>query len=453
MSKPVILWLRRDLRLSDNPALVALARLKAPIIPLYIHDTREQGGPYPGAASAWWLHHSLKALDAPVVTRAGDTVTVLADVIRETGATAVYWNRRYEPKAIELDTKIKAALKKDGLDAQSFKGQVLFEPWDIKTQSGGPFRVFTPYYKACLNHEAMIGEVLRKPAGIQWHGMKSDELGLLPAIKWDREFYDHWTPGEDGAHARLHSFIDEAMAGYKTERDRPDRDGTSRLSPHLHFGDISPRQVWHAALPHTGSAAFLREVIWREFSIHLLFNNPHLPTKPLQEKFAGMPWRTSAKDLQAWQRGMTGFPIVDAGMRQLWRTGWMHNRVRMIVASFLVKHLLLPWQDGEKWFWDTLVDADLANNSASWQWVAGCGADAAPYFRVFNPILQGEKFDPRGDYVRAFVPELKDVPDKFIHKPWDAKMRLDYPAPIVDHAAGRMRALDAFAHIRKSTHD
>lgn len=442
MNKPVIVWLRNNLRLADNPALSAAAQTGRPIIAVYIFDDAHMG-----AASKSWLHHSLAALgkDIDLTIRAGDAQTVLDEVTKETGADAVFWNRLYEPNAIERDTKIKKALKDGGIDAQSFKGNVLFEPWELK-----PYKVFTPYYKACLASETLIGAPLKAPEKLNTRKLKSDALDLEPALNWDKGFYDVWTPGEKGAHSRARYFIGDIMDTYKEDRDRPDKDGTSMLSPHLHFGEISARDLWYMAGPHAGSAPFLRELVWREFSIHLLYNHPRLPTQPLQEKFKAFPWQKNKKHLRAWQRGMTGYPIVDAGMRQLWQTGWMHNRVRMIVASFLVKHLLQPWQDGAAWFWDTLVDADLANNSASWQWVAGCGADAAPYFRVFNPILQGEKFDPEGAYVRRYCPELANVPDQFVHKPWESGLKLDYPAPIIGHAAGRARALDALAQMKNN---
>jgi len=442
MSKPVILWFRNDLRLADNPALAAAAETKAPIIALYIFDD-----PLMGAASKSWLHHSLKKLseDIDLTIRAGDAQDVLNDIIKETGAETVFWNRLYEPDSIARDTKIKKDLKDAGIDAQSFKGNVLFEPWDIK-----PYKVFTPYYKACLAQDHLIGAPVKAPKKLNIKKLKSDTLNLVPARKWDKGFYKVWEPGEGGAYSRAQYFVEDLMGHYKADRDRPDKDGTSRMSPHLHFGEISVRNLWAMAGPHAGSAAYLRQLIWREFSIQLLYNNPKLAMQPLQEKFARFPWIKNKTYMSAWQRGMTGYPIIDAGMRQLWQTGWMHNRVRMVVASFLVKHLLQSWQDGEAWFGDTLVDADLANNAASWQWVAGSGADAAPYFRVFNPILQGEKFDPAGKYVREFCPELKDVPDKFIHKPWESGLKLDYPAPIIEHSAGRARALDALAQMKNN---
>lgn len=446
MTAPVIMWFRQDLRLTDNPALSAAVETGASVLPLYIFD--DQTPWPPGAASRWWLHHSLNAFDMPLILRAGNAEKVLFDVIKKSGAQAVYWNRQYEPHAIKRDTSIKTTLKERGIDVQSFKSAALFEPWEIK-----PYKVFTPFYKACLGKQELNGAPIGAPKKITYFkddidNISLEDLKLLPDIPWDSEFKDSWTPGEDGALERAQIFIDEEMSHYKQGRDRPDKELTSRLSPHLHFGEISPRMLWHMAGPHQGSESFLRELIWREFSIHLLYHHPQLPAKPLQEKFAKFPWQKNKKHLERWQRGMTGYPIVDAGMRQLWQTGWMHNRVRMIVGSFLVKHLLLPWQHGEAWFWDCLVDADLANNAASWQWIAGCGADAAPYFRVFNPTLQGEKFDPNGDYVRRFVPELRDVPDQFIHEPWKSALKLDYPAPIVDHAAGRARALEAFGSLK-----
>lgn len=457
---PIILWFRQDLRLSDNEALSAAAKSGEPIIPLYIHDENAAGKWADGGAAKWWLHHSLmalqKSLKADLVIREGDALSVLNTLIRETGAKAVYWNRQYEPYAIARDTKIKASLKEDGIDAQSFKGNMLFEPWQLQTGGGTPFRVFTPFYKAGLTKLSLIGETVATPKKITHHDkIKSqsiDDLKLLPTRDWADGFADIWMPGEDGANERARDFIDEPMGEYKNKRDIPGTEGTSRLSPHLHFGEVSARALWHAAAHHKGAEVFQRQLVWRDFNAYLLYHNPQMPEVPLQEKFAAFPWLNNdhGKYLRAWQRGMTGYPIVDAGMRQLWQTGWMHNRVRMIVGSFLVKHLLQPWQRGEEWFWDCLVDADLGNNAGNWQWIAGCGADAAPYFRVFNPIIQGEKFDPHGFYVREFVPELKNVPDKFIHKPWESGLKLNYPAPIVDHSEGRNRALAAYAKVKNN---
>ena len=461
--KPVIVWFRQDLRLGDNPALTFAARSGQPMLCLFVLDDETQGDWKWGGASRWWLHHSLASLDASLkkhsgqlILRKGDGPKIVKALVKETGADTVTWNRCYEPYAVVRDKKLKADLTGDGVTVESFNGALLREPWELKTKSGDkPFRVFTPFWNA-LRAKGDIDKPHPAPRKMAFHpGVKCDALkswNLLPKKPdWSKGF--DWTPGEKAAHDALYDFLDDAAA-YKTARDQPDHDGTSRLSPHLHWGEISPRQVWHAARTHghsEGSETFLKELGWREFCTQLLFHNPTLPAKPLDERFADFPWRRSEKDFHAWTKGQTGIPIVDAGMRQLWQTGWMHNRVRMIVASLLIKHLGIHWKRGEEWFWDTLVDADLANNSANWQWVAGCGADAAPFFRIFNPVLQGEKFDPKGGYVRRFVPELKDVPDKFIHRPWDApRPPNDYPAPIVDLAAGRDRALKAFRKLRKA---
>ena len=392
--KPVIVWFRQDLRLSDNPALRAAAGTGAPIIPLFVLDDDAPGDWKWGGASRWWLHHSLasldKSLDGHLMLRRGDAAKVVATLARESGASTVFWNRCYEPFAVERDTALKAALTQDGVAVESFNGALLHEPWELKTKTGDkPFRVFTPFWNAmCERHVAAAHPA---PRNLKLQRAKSDTLKdwkLLPTKPdWSKGF--DWTPGEKAAHEALHDFLDD-VADYKTARDLPDRDGTSRLSPHLHWGEISPRQIWHAVQAHghsEGAQTFLKELGWREFCTQLLFHNPALPTKPLDIRFTKFKWCSSEKDFRAWTRGQTGVPIVDAGMRQLWQTGWMHNRVRMIVASFLIKHLGIHWQRGEEWFWDCLVDADLASNSANWQWVAGCGADAAPFFRIFNPCL------------------------------------------------------------------
>jgi deoxyribodipyrimidine photo-lyase len=453
---PTILWFRQDLRLQDNPALHAAIARGGPIVPVYIWDpTGEWGWPL-GAASRWWLHHSLAALDAALakkggglVLRRGEAAKIVKAVVKETGADAIAWNRCYEPFAVARDTALKKALEEDGVSVESCNGALLAEPWEIKTGGGTPFRVYTPFWKA-LRAQANPGTPLQAPHKLSFHrGVKTDALKswkLLPTKPdWAGGF--DWTPGEKAAHDALYDFINN-IAGYGTARDVPGTDGTSRLSPYLHFGEISPRQVWHAVRSNReaeGADKFLGEIGWREFNHQLLFYNPNLPTHAYDERFTKLKWRQNEKDFTAWTRGLTGVPMVDAGMRQLWQTGWMHNRVRMIVASFLIKHLLIDWRKGERWFWDTLVDADLANNAANWQWVAGSGADASPFFRVFNPVLQGEKFDPKGVYVRRFVPELAQVADKFVHRPWDAPTPpQNYPAPIVDLAAGRDRALAAF---------
>lgn len=431
----------------------------------WMMKTPESGG----AASRWWLHQSLLSLNKDLrehlVLRVGKAEEALFDLISETGARAVFWNRCYEPWRIKRDEAIKAGLKDNGIETESFNGSLLWEPWEIKNASGAPYKVFTPYYrKGCLQHRAPDAS-LAPPARITYadHGVDTgavDALALMPAIPWYTGMAGVWTPGEDGATARLAAFLENGLHGYKEGRNLPDRDHVSRLSPHLHNGEISPRQVWHsvrayAAAHHVPEAdidCFCSELGWREFSYYLLYHFPHITWENFQEKFDAFPWcEQESPDLEAWRRGKTGIPIVDAGMRQLWQEGWMHNRVRMIVASLLVKNMLVHWHRGEEWFWDTLVDADLASNSASWQWVAGSGADAAPYFRIFNPVTQGEKFDPDGAYVRKYVPELADFETKYIHKPWaSSNPPANYPAPIVDLKQSRAAALEAFALTKKT---
>jgi len=472
LEAPVIVWFRHDLRVADNPALrAAAAEANRPIVPLYILD-QEIDWP-PGGATLWWLDGSLKALSAalaaigaPLSLRRGPAEKILRDVVRETGATAVYWNRHYAPGTITRDKAIKAGLQKIGVAAESFNGALLFEPWELKTQAGNPFKVFTPFWRTAMNAPAPRKPFPAPKKLVGFAGAitseKREAWKLLPTKPdWADGMRENWTPGETSARKLLHTFHDENVTGYIKRRDLPGETGTSRLSPHLAFGEISPHQIWHAASrwePGAGQAGFMRQIIWREFCTHLLYHFPQIPEAPLRREFTAFPWAKDKKALRAWQQGRTGYPIVDAGMRELWHTGWMHNRVRMVVASFLVKHLLLPWRAGEDWFWDTLVDADLANNAANWQWVAGCGTDAAPYFRVFNPVLQGEKFDADGVYVRRWVPEISALDDAWIHKPWDAPdsalktagivLGKTYPAPIVDHKSARDRALAAFKQIR-----
>ena len=478
---PVILWFRQDLRLRDNAALQAALTTGGPVVPVYILDEAGEGSWRMGGASRWWLHHSLVALDASLRERGsrlvlarGESLKVLRELIAATGTGAVYWNRRYEPAAIARDKRLKTELIYTGIDAKSFASALLFEPHTIANKQGGPFQVFTPYWRHCLTLPVQAELAITPkplPAPAKWpKSLDLAELVLLPTRDWAAGFVGAWEPGEAGARKRLKLFLSRKAAGYDEARDRPDEEGTSLLSPHLHFGEIGPRQIWAAAQAQSkdsgvfpangGVQRFLTEVGWREFAHHLLYHFPDTPEKPLREKFGKFPWADDpgGAKLRAWQRGQTGYPIVDAGMRQLWQTGWMHNRVRMVVASFLVKHLRLSWTHGAAWFWDTLVDADLASNTLGWQWSAGCGADAAPYFRIFAPVTQGEKFDPEGGYVRRWVPELASLPARFIHKPWEAPAEVlvragvrlgeNYPRPVVDHAQARAAALAAFKSLR-----
>ena len=447
-----LLWFRQDLRLEDNHALHEAAARAGGVIPIYIWAPEEEGNWPPGAASRWWLHQSLKALDASLarhgsrlIVRKGGSLETLRAVARETGAGAVFWNRRYEPAAIERDIRVKQSLEADGLLARSFNSALLHEPWAIRNRAGKPFQVFTPFWRACRNAAESPPSPLAAPRRISaprvWPARAEIEsLGLEPRVDWAAGIRDAWTPGEAGAQKRLRAFMRNGLSGYVTDRDRPDRSGVSRLSPHLHFGEIGPRQVVHAIAAHAATnprpgiiaaaEAYVRQIGWREFAHHLLYHFPQTPERPLRGGFDAFPWLRGSRAIRAWRGGRTGYGIVDAGMSELWTTGWMHNRVRMIVASFLVKDLLINWREGARWFWDTLVDADLANNTLGWQWAAGCGADAAPYFRIFNPAMQEDTFDPDGVYVRRWA-------------------RQPRPAPIVDHAEARMRALAALASLKK----
>jgi deoxyribodipyrimidine photo-lyase len=476
-----IVWLRQDLRVTDHPALSAAIERGGPVIPVYIRSPEEEGEWAPGGASRWWLHQSLgglgkdlKSFGSRLTIRKGESLAILKELLQDAKADAVYWNRRYEPAAIERDKRIKAELQRQGVEVQSFNGSLLFEPREVQTSSGTPFQVFTRFWKACLasrDPREPLGAPKRLPGPRQWpKSLKLDDLGLQPAIDWADGIRRAWKPGTAGAMELLARFVADKLGRYGDDRNRPDVEGTSRLSPHLHFGEISPHQVYHAVKSRLSALraktaiqsvqTYLTELGWREFAHHLLYHFPHTTTAPLRPKFAKFPWHDDDKFLRAWQKGQTGYPLVDAGMRELWTTGWMHNRVRMVVASFLVKHLLIPWQRGVEWFWDTLVDADLANNTLGWQWTAGCGADAAPFFRIFNPVTQGTKFDPTGDYVRYWVPELANLPDKWIHCPFDApeqvladtgvRLGKDYPRPVVVHSKARQHALAAFEKIKST---
>jgi deoxyribodipyrimidine photo-lyase len=466
--------------LDDNPALYEAAHCGLPVIPIYIWSPEEEGMWPPGAASRWWLHQSLQSLKtdlarlgSQLVLEEGPTPIALEKLIRERNAGAVYWNRRYEPAAVELEAQIERDLVKRGVKVEAFNASLLFEPWEIKTKKGDPFQVFAPFWRSCLASSHLIPDLLPKLKRLtpphRWpRGLSLSSLGLEPTIDWAGGLRETWSPGENGAKKRLREFLRDRLASYAEDRHRADEVGTSMLSPHLHFGEIGPRRIWHEvqdSAPQIGSKTndncvqtFLSEIGWREFSYHLLHHFPQTPESPLKQQFASFPWKRNSKLLSVWRQGRTGYPIVDAAMRHLWATGWMPNRARMIVASFLTKDLLIPWQEGAKWFWDTLVDADLANNTLGWQWTAGCGADAAPFFRIFNPVTQGEKFDPKGKYVRNWVPELESVPDRWVHKPWGAPERYGegtkrgYPPPIVDHAEARVRALQAYESLKATSH-
>ena len=471
MPEHVLVWFRQDLRIYDNPALAAAVKTGRPLIPVYIHAPDEETPWPPGGAARWWLHHALESLDQELqshgnrlILRSGSTSENLLDICTKYNVSSVFWNRRYEPSIISRDTRIKQQLHDQGIGAESFSASLLYEPHTIQNRSGKPFRVFTPFWKhlRTLPVESPVPLDANKLASSSTlpQGESLNSLKLLPEIPWDKRFYQYWEPGLKAASQALNEFAQQRARRYKDHRDLPAINGTSRLSPYLHFGQLGPRQVWQALLQTgpidgPGEYTFLSEIGWREFAHHLIFHFPETPEQALNKSYSQFPWQADDRYLRAWQTGQTGYPIVDAGMRQLWQTGWMHNRVRMITASFLVKHLLQPWQQGARWFWDTLVDADLASNTMGWQWTAGCGADASPYFRIFSPMLQGAKFDANGDYVRKWVPELKNMPAKYIHQPWEApygvlkqagvKLGDNYPKPVIDHKAGRERALAALS--------
>jgi deoxyribodipyrimidine photo-lyase len=464
MAQPVIMWFRQDLRVQNNAALSAAANA-GEVICLYILDNETPGEWRWGGASRWWLHKSLESLSksVPLTLRRGRADAVLEQVLRETNASGIYFTRDYAPWSGALEARINDMAQAQGVTCHRYGGFLLHEPEAIRSGGGTPFKVYTPFSKcAMLQGEPKLAATV---AVQPWSGkLASDDLvswGLLPTRpNWANGFEPVWTPGEAGAQADLRAFLAKGLLHYADGRDRPDMAHTSRLSPRLHWGEVSPHQCWAAVRSEmersggradAGGEKYLKELLWREFSYHILHHWPKTLTEPFKPEFDQFPWKPNAAILKKWQRGETGYPIVDAGMRELWATGIMHNRVRMIVASFLTKHLLQPWRDGERWFWDTLVDADIANNTASWQWVAGSGADAAPYFRIFNPILQGLKFDPDGTYVRKWVPELADLPPDLVHKPWEAPASLrpaHYPAPIVEHDFARNRALDALKAIK-----
>lgn len=480
--QPIILLMANVLRLEDHPALSKAVEAGAPIIPLYVLDEDSPNvRPY-GAASKWWLMNALVRLDAGLgaagsrlIIARGKTVDIVARLTQDLDADAVYLTRGYTPGARWIEENLNAALDELGVTCRRFGGNLLLEPEQVRTKTGGLYTVFTPFWKACrelIDATDPKSAPIDIPAPEVWPAsLTIEDLDLKPKpINWAKDMAEEWDHGTEAALERLDGFLDGAATTYSKDRDRPGIDGTSKMSPYLTFGEISPRMIWARTKAHIaknavaekGAQKFLSEVGWREFSWHLLYNFPEMQTKPMRDNFADFPWKEgTGDDVVAWQKGMTGFPIVDAGMRQLWQTGWMHNRVRMIVASFLVKDLLWHWHVGEAWFWETLVDADFGNNIASWQWVSGCGADAAPYFRIFNPVTQGFKFDGDGDYIRAFVPELADLPDKYIHEPYEApddvladagvKLGETYPKPMVNRKETRARALAAFQEIKKDT--
>jgi deoxyribodipyrimidine photo-lyase len=465
MNQPLsIVWFRQDLRTLDNPALTAACKADN-VLPIYILDDANAGQYKMGGASRWWLHHSLKALNASLSNALniyhGDAATVIGDLCQRFAVETVYWNRCYEPYHITQSQNIKVQLSSQGIKACSINGSLLNEPWTVFKKDGSPYKVFTPYHREASKIDRSIdilpAPTLPKGLTRDPKAILLDSLALLPLTHWDANFYKHWTPGEAGASSLLKRFLSDGINDYKDGRDRPALKAISRLSPHLHFGDISPQQIINALLTiadDQNSEHFKREIRWREFSYYLLFHFPGLPNQNLKANFDHFPWENNPAWLKRWQQGLTGYPLVDAGMRELRQTGYMHNRVRMVVASFLIKNLLVDWRLGASWFWDCLVDADLASNSASWQWVAGCGTDASPYFRVFNPIIQGEKFDPQGEYTKLYLPELKELPDKYLYRPWEAPTDVlsqanitlgeTYPHPIVQIKESRERALAAY---------
>jgi deoxyribodipyrimidine photo-lyase len=480
-SSPVLAWFRDDHRLTDNPALAAAAATGSKILCFAVVDDGSDGLRPLGSAARWWLHGSLQAL-GEALERAGSqlvlfrasTLSVVEKVTRDTGAPRYSGTDAMARRRLSSTAPFKKRLTDRGIKAHSFNARLLHEPWEITNQAGKPFQVFTPYLRSVMARTiAAPISAPKRISGGAWPSLllasaiPLAKLGLEPSSPdWAGGMRNQWQRGEEAAQTSFKRFLREGLKGYADNRDRPSLPGTSRLSPHLRFGEIGPRQIWHAVtaqLAHEPGLArdaekYLSEIVWRDFSHQLLHFHPHLPDRPHSSRFDNFPWVEDEKSLRAWQKGLTGYPIVDAGMRQLWQTGWMHNRVRMIVASFLVKHLLTDWRQGETWFWDTLVDADAANNAFSWQWIAGSGPDSAPFHRIFNPVTQGEKFDPDGDYIRAFVPELAGLPSAFIHKPWDApldilyaaRIRLGetYPDPIVPHGSARERALEAFRSLR-----
>lgn len=481
-----IVWFRQDLRLEDNPALYHAVLSEKPILPIYIYEDNNPQNPWPiGGAQKWWLHHSLVSLKNALAEKGlnlyllkGNPIILLPELINKIQASGLFYNQCYEPFLLSQEKKLISELSNldKNLDIKRYNASLLLKPGAIKNASDSYFKVFTPFWRQVYKYLTAHPPHLLKKLPKRLSGFKFDlegallsdyqdieALGLLPKLNWTKEFGAVWQPGEKGAQVRLKSFLKKGLANYANGRDMPSKAYTSGLSPHLHFGEISPREIWQELVHHDdikNAEKFLSELVWREFSYNLLYHYQNLPTQNFKSEFDNFVWQPDRNHLKAWQQGLTGYPIVDAGMRQLWRTGTMHNRVRMIAASFLIKHLLIDWCEGEKWFWDTLVDADLANNAASWQWVAGSGADASPYFRIFNPILQGQKFDPEGEYVKTWIPELAKLTTKYIHEPWLAPeselkkanivLGKNYPHPIIEHDFARKRALEEYAKTKST---
>jgi len=476
-----ILWFRQDLRLTNNPALTRALASHQYVIPVYIYAPCESQPWAHGAASRWWLHHSLESLNKSlhergsrlIIRQGNDSLAILKKLSEQSNATHIYWNRLYEPAHIKRDKYIKQALRAQSISTHSFNSTLLNEPWQITKADGSPYKVFTPFWKACVQSGLPMSEHLAPcvfpEISSNIKSAKIESLQLLPHIRWNMPFSSIWHPGEQGAQTHIEQFLSNAATCYKNDRNHPDVTGTSMLSPHLHFGEISPQQIIAKTNQHINinkqpgiienTDVFIREIGWREFAYYLLYHYPLTTEKALHDKFSHFPWEKNySQNLEAWQKGLTGIPLIDAGMRQLWHTGWMHNRVRMIVASVLTKNMLIPWQEGAKWFWDTLVDADLANNTLGWQWTAGCGADAAPYFRIFNPVIQSEKFDLQGKYIRQWIPEIAKLPNKYLYQPWSTptsimhecaiKLGTDYPKPVIDLKETRSRALQKYSVIK-----
>ncbi|WP_299739892.1 deoxyribodipyrimidine photo-lyase [Rossellomorea sp. y25] len=468
MTKSIIVLIRQDLRLHDHPALYKASQ-EGKVIPLYILD-EETSPASTGEAKKWWLHQNLEAFQTSLQTingrlwmDRGKVENVLPQWVKKTDAQAVYWNRVYDPKVYERDLTLARSLSSQGIDVQTFEGTLLLPPWKVKKEDGTPYKVYSAFYKSLRKEEIpkplLPVKKLEVPR-LGAEGLSLIDLSLKPSIPWFHIMESIWDPGEEAAIKRYHSFVQKSIEDYAERRDMPAEGHHSTLSPYLALGVISVRSLYHSLLEMGGTQVepFIKQLIWREFSYSVLLQFPESTTRPVNEKFKKFRWKKEKEYWNRWTRGETGYPIVDAGMRELWATGFMHNRVRMIVASFLTKHLLIPWQEGARWFSNTLIDADLANNSMGWQWVAGSGFDSAPYFRIFNPTLQSEKFDKEGTYIRMWVPELKDVPSKHIHKPSEASVEIlegagvilgeDYPYPIVDHKAARDRALDRYHEIK-----